>query len=52
MILAGWPDAIGLDLIRLHVEMTFVTLLGTVAYTALFGAFGAGLKRPWWRPSW
>lgn len=46
VILVGWNDAINLELVRLHVAMTFVTLLGTVAYTALFGAFGAGLKRP------
>jgi hypothetical protein len=46
VILAGWTEAISLDLVRLHVEMTFVTLLGTLAYTTLFGAFGAGMKRP------
>jgi len=46
VLLAGWTEAIDLELVRLHVEMTFVTLLGTLAYTTLFGAFGAGLKRP------
>ncbi len=46
VVIFGWPEALGLDLVRLHVEMTVVTLFGTVAYTALFGAFGAGLKRP------
>ncbi len=47
VMLAGWPDqALSLDLMRLHAETTVVTLLGTVAYTALFGAFGAGLKKP------
>jgi len=46
-MILGWPDqALTLDLIRLHAETTVVTLLGTVAYTALFGAFGAGLKKP------
>lgn len=42
----GWGGELTLSLVRLHVEMTVVTLLGTVAYTALFGAFGAVLKRP------
>jgi hypothetical protein len=46
VIVAGWPQAVTVDLVRLHVEMTTVTLLGTMAYTALFAAFGAGLKRP------
>jgi hypothetical protein len=44
--LFGWPEAIGFELVRLHTEMTVVTLLGTVVYTALFAALGAGLKKP------
>jgi len=46
VVLFGWPEAVGLDLVRLHVEMTMVVLMGTLAYTALFAAFGAGLKKP------
>jgi hypothetical protein len=46
VILAGWPQAVTLELVRLHAEMTVVVLFGTVAYTSLFAAFGAGLKRP------
>ncbi|HOX25835.1 MAG TPA: ABC transporter permease subunit [Candidatus Krumholzibacteria bacterium] len=37
---------VDLALVRLHAEMTVVTLLGAVGYTALFGCFGAGFKRP------
>ena len=46
VVILGWSEAVTLELVRLHVEMTVVTLFGTVAYTALFGAFGAGLKKP------
>ncbi len=45
-VVVGWPEALNLALVRLHVETTLVTLLGTLAYTALFAAFGAGLKKP------
>ncbi|MEZ4387382.1 MAG: ABC transporter permease [Candidatus Krumholzibacteriia bacterium] len=44
--LVGWPEAITFALVRLHVEMTMVVLLGTITYTALFAAFGSRLKKP------
>lgn len=46
VILFGWPDAMSFELVRLHAQMTVVVLLGTVAYTALFAAFGAAFKKP------
>lgn len=46
VVLFGWPSAVSFDLVQLHVEMTGVVLLGTLAYTALFACFGAGLKKP------
>lgn len=46
VVLFGWPDAISFELVRLHAQMTMVVLLGTVAYTALFAAFGAAFKKP------
>ena len=46
VVLFGWPEAISFDLVRLHVEMTMVVLLGTITYTALFAAFGSRLKKP------
>lgn len=45
LLFAGFTN-IDLAVMRMHVEMTVVTLLGTVAYTALFGCFGAGFKKP------
>jgi hypothetical protein len=46
VVLFGWPEAVNFALVRLHVEMTFVTLFGTLAYTTLYAAFGAGFKKP------
>jgi hypothetical protein len=46
VVLFGWPEVVSFDLLRLHVEMTMVTLLGTLAYTTVFAALGAGLKKP------
>jgi len=45
LIFAGFGD-VDMAVIRLHAEMTTVTLFGTLAYTALFGCFGAGFKKP------
>jgi hypothetical protein len=43
---AGGFGSLSLALLRLHVELTVVTLLGALAYTAVFGCFGAGFKKP------
>jgi hypothetical protein len=43
---AGVFGELSMGLLRLHVEMTVVTLVGTLAYTALFGMFGAAVKKP------
>jgi len=45
-LVAGGFGAFSLDMVRLHAEMTVVTLLGTLAYTALFGMFGAVVQKP------
>ncbi len=43
---SGGFGPLSLALVRMHVELTIVTLLGTLAYTAVFGCFGAGFKKP------
>ncbi len=45
-LLVGGFGSFSLDMVRLHAEMTVVTLLGALAYTALFGMFGAAVKKP------
>ncbi|MDY0108611.1 MAG: ABC transporter permease subunit [Candidatus Krumholzibacteria bacterium] len=45
-LIAGGFGGLSLDVMRMYAELTVVTLLGTVAYTAVFGCFGAGFKRP------
>lgn len=46
MLASGGFSGVDLALFRMHVELTIVILLGTVAYTAVFGCFGAGFKKP------
>lgn len=43
---AGGFGAFSIEMVRMHAEMTLVTLLGTLAYTALFGMFGAVVRKP------
>ena len=46
MLAFGGFGDLSLAMVRMHAEMTMVTLLGTIAYTALFGCFGAGFRKP------
>jgi hypothetical protein len=45
LVAGGFGDP-SLALLRMHVELTVVALLGALAYTAVFGCFGAGFKKP------
>lgn len=45
-LMLGGFGGFSLEVVRLHVAMTVVTLLGALAYTALFGMFGAVVKKP------
>jgi ABC-2 type transport system permease protein len=46
MLLGGGFGSLDLALLRMHAELSVVILLGTLAYTAVFGCFGAGFKKP------
>ncbi len=46
MLAGGGFGGLNLALVRMHAELTVVTLLGTLAYTAVFGCFGSGFKKP------
>lgn len=46
LLVAGGFGELNLALVRLHVELAVVILLGVLAYAAVFGCLGAGFKKP------